>query len=357
MPASLTAPPSSTELRERFDAPGPMTVGLEEEMFVCDPATLDLAPRGAELAGGAVRLEMPAAQIEIASAPHALVDDAIADLALARREVAVRAGAAGLVPVAAAVHPFAAAEGELNEGERYAAIEQAYGTAARRQLLSSMHVHVRVSGAGRALAVYNALRGHLPDIAALAACGPYYEGDDTGLASVRPLLAALLPRQGVPPAISSWDALADELARIGDPAAWWWELRPHRLYGTLELRVPDVQPSLADARAVAAVAHATVAWLAERYDDGEELGVPGSDQIAERRWEALRHGPGDDVAELLDAITPTAERIGCAAGLAAARVLLESGGGAAKLRAAADGDVRRATAWLAERFLDGTAGY
>jgi carboxylate-amine ligase len=362
---SPTSPPSSAELRARFDAPAPLTVGLEEEYLLLDGETLDLAPRAAEVltaAAGAtaLKLEMPAAQLEVASAPAARVDEAIADLAAGRRAAAAAAERLGLRVAAAAVHPFAAAEGPLNAGERYAAIERAYGTAARRQLLSSLHVHVRVSGADRALAVYNALRGHLPDLAALAACAPYYEGRDTGLASVRPLLAALLPRQGIPPQLSSWEVFAGELDRVGDPAAWWWELRPHRLHGTLELRVPDVQPTLADARAVAAVAHALVGWLVDRYDAGEPLEATATWILEEARWEALRHGPtgaaGERLATLLDAITPTAERLGCAAGLNAARLLADSGGGAARLRAAAGGDVRRATGWLAERFSDGVAG-
>ncbi|MCW2991142.1 MAG: hypothetical protein JWM73_1736, partial [Solirubrobacterales bacterium] len=42
--------------------------------------------------------------------------------------------------------------------------------------------------------------------------------------------------------------------------------------------------------------------------------------------------------------------------LAGARALLAAGGGAARQRAAAQGDVREATAWLADRFLDADAG-
>ena len=40
----------------------------------------------------------------------------------------------------------------------------------------------------------NALRERLPLLAALAANAPFYEGRDSGLASVRPKLGELLPR-------------------------------------------------------------------------------------------------------------------------------------------------------------------
>src|SRR5690606_41798722 len=50
------------------------------------------------------------------------------------------------------------------------------------------------------------------DLAALGADAPFLGGRDTGLASVRPKLCDLLPRQGVPPALPSWEALADAFA-------------------------------------------------------------------------------------------------------------------------------------------------
>lgn len=349
-----------------------MTVGLEEEVFVLDADTLDLAPRGAELAGGPVKTEFPAAQVEIVSGPERTVDGAIAQLSEGRRVLAARAAELGLALAAAGTHPFAAAEGELNTGGRYDEMTPRYGAVARRQLVSALQVHVCIRGADRALAVHNALRGYLPEIAALAACAPYHEGRDTGLASIRPLIATLLPRQGVPPVLESWEAFAAGLAWSGDPRSWWWELRPHAVHGTLELRVPDAQPTLADARAVAAVCHALAVSLARRFDAGEALPAPETWRIAENRWSALRHGPagemtdletgertstGDRLRSLLTELTPTAERIGCAAGLTAARMLLESGGNAERLRAISGGDLHAATRWLADRFLDGAAGF
>src|SRR2546423_1144476 len=80
----------------------------------------------------------------------------------------------------------------------------------------------------------------------------FYEGRDAGLASARPKLCELLPRQGVPPAITSWEEHADALAwgaasvTFAAPRTWWWELRPHPGFGTLEFRVPDGQTTVAD---------------------------------------------------------------------------------------------------------------
>ena len=118
--------------------------------------------------------------------------------------------------------------------------------------------------------MYNAARAYLPWLAALAANAPFYEGQDTGLASVRAKIGELLPRQGVPPAFESWEEYAGALAwgaRTGafpGASSWWYELRLHPGFGTLELRVPDAQRTVGDATAIIAVAQALLAWLGQR---------------------------------------------------------------------------------------------
>jgi len=366
------APPilSADALRAAFDAPAPLTVGLEEEIFVCDPQTLDLVPRARELvqAGAPAKLELPAAQLELATPPAPDVPTAIATLAAARRDLRAAVGDRARF-IAAGVHPFGGTEGELNRGGRYDAIHEEYGIVAARQLLGALQVHVAVGDAERTLEVHNALRAYLPELAALAANAPFQAGRDTGLASVRPLITDTLPRQGVPPVIASWEAFADAMAwgaaagATPDGRQWWWELRPHPQFGTLELRVPDAQATVADAGAVAAVAHCLVAWLAQ---DVPRAPAP-TWRIEENRWSALRRGVEGTMADLetgereptrarlhrlLDALEPVGAQLGCAAPLAHARGLVEVNGA---LRQRAAGGPREAATWLAAAFGAGVA--
>lgn len=363
-------------LAEVFDSVEPFTVGIEEEVMLLDPDTLDLAEQAPELLArlgdrrAPFKLELPASQIELVTPPRRSTADAIADLARARRELLT--AAAGLVrPAAAGVHPFSAPEGALNRGPRYARAAADYGWGARRQLVCALQVHVAVGGADRTLAVYNALRSELPLLAALAANAPLYGGCDTGLASVRPAICGLLPRQGIPPVLASWDELAGALrwgaaaGGVPEPGFWWWELRPHPRFGTLELRVPDAQTTLAEAAAVAAVAHALVVELSARHETGE-LPRPAPDwRIAENRWSASRYGVEGTLADLdsgeprptrerldrlLDRLDPVAAGIGAAPGLAAARELVRRNG-ALRQRAVAEEQTPRGLArWLADRF-------
>jgi carboxylate-amine ligase len=372
---ALTFAPTPAQLRAAFDAPAPLTVGLEEELMLLDPETLDLLPRALDVLArtdGDPRFkpELPAAQLEIVVPPCETVCAAAALLEAGRRDLAAAAGGIGRL-AAAGLHPFAPPEGELNRGERYDLTAEEYGCIARRQLVCALQVHVAVGGADRSLAVYNALRSYLPELAALAANAPYRAGADTGLASARPKVCELLPRQGIPPALPSWDAFAAELrwgsaaGAVPEPRRWWWELRPHPAYGTLEVRVPDAQARVADAEAIAAVVVALVAWLAARFDAGDLPDPVATWRIEENRWAACRDGVEATFADLeCGEREPVRERLcalldavgapdGCAAGLARARELVECNGAMCQ-RAA--GGPRPAARFLADAYLDAGPG-
>ena len=375
-PAGSTEMPSADVLRDRFDSVAPLTVGLEEELMLLDES-LDLLPRAADVIARTdgdrrFKLELPAAQLEIVLPPAATIPENVEALAAARRALIAAADGIGLLATAGA-HPFADPFGVLNAGERYELISEEYGEIARCQLVCALHVHVAVGGHERTLAVYNALRAHLPEVAALAANAPFYAGRNTGLASVRPKVADLLPRQGIPPAIPSWDAFADALrwgaatAGVPEPRRWWWELRPHPVHGTLEVRVADAQATVADAGAVAAVVHALVAWLRDRHDAGDLPAPAPSWRIAENRWAACRHGLDAQLADLdsgarrparellaerLESLAATAAAIGCAAELRDAHDLLAANG-AERQRLA--GDAREAARRLAAAYAPAAA--
>ena len=203
---------------------------------------------------------------------------------------------------------------------------------------------------------------------------PSTAGQDTGLASIRPKISEGLPRQGIPPALASWEELAGELrwgtaaGALPEMGLWWWELRPHLTHGTLELRVPDAQTTVAEAAAVAAVAHALVVWLAERHDARDlEHAAP---ELADRREPlvACRHGVEGALADLA-----TGERTPTRAVLTALVDRARAGGGADRAAGELERGTRadraqrrhppargggrrgraRAGAWLADRFAHG----
>jgi len=346
-----SAPVALEELIERFDGACPLTIGVEEEMMLADPITFDLAPRIdvalASVAGDArFSKELRAAQIEIITPVCRTASEACRELADARRDLHRSLGG-GLRLLAAGTHPFATSWGAITHAHRYRQIADEYLWAATRSLVCGLHIHVAVGGAERTLAVYNALRSYLPEIAALTTNSPYYEGEDTGMSSIRPKFNEFYPRSGIPPAFETWEELVRfaEWGRTGglfpDPSHFWWELRPHVTHGTVEVRVADTQTRVEDAAAVAAFVHALVAWLADRYDDGETLPVHETHWIAENGWRAYRYGVGgwlvdletgrpeptrECLARLIDAVEPYAVRFDSGEQLAEARTLLAGNG-------------------------------
>lgn len=351
-----------------------MTIGFEEELMLLDQKSFDLVPEApaalAAVAGDErFKLELPASQLEIVTAPCASVHEAASQLADARTTLA---GAldGGYRLAGAGVHPFAAGLGVLNSTPRYDQTAREYGEVARLQLVFGLHVHVGVDGADRALSVFNALRSHLPEIAALAANAPFYGGRDSGLASVRPKLCELLPRQGVPPAMESWDALAAAFAwgaaaERFEARQWWWEARLHPVHGTIEIRVPDTQITVTDTAAVGAVVHSLVHQLCARHDAGEVLPVADTWRIEENRWSVCRHGAEGHLADLesggsrptrdrlealFDALEPSALALGCSTELGDARALLAAQGAARQREAAGRAGMRGLAEWLADSF-------
>jgi carboxylate-amine ligase len=349
-------------LRALFDRVAPFTVGAEEELLLLDAETLLPAPAAEyalALGAGDRRLagELRSAQVEAVSPVCVSVADVARELASIRRLVARGLGPDVLV-VGTGTHPLTRDPGPISSAQRYRRIAEENPWAARHVLTCGLHVHVAVSGADRALAVYNALRSYLPELLALGANAPFYAGQDSGLASVRGKLNQGWQRAGVPPAFASWSDLAEFAvwARDGgalpDQGQQWWDLRLSAAHGTIELRVADTQTRVDDAATLIAMVQSLVCDLAGRHEAGEELPVHRDERIVENMWLAMRNGIGghlidldsgervwtaDRLQDLASELMPTATSLGCDRELLGIGRLVLDGGGAARQR----GIVRR----------------
>lgn len=319
-------------LRAAADAAEPFTIGVEEEYLLVgldDPHLVDAGRTIEALAGDhpSFRRELPPCQIEMATPPRASVRQIEDDLRAGR--AAVAGWSAGVArPIAAAVHPSDATFA-TPATDRGTALVERYGWLARSQVLGALQVHVAVGSSASMVAVHDELRTHLPHLAALAAAAPFSHGQDREMASVRPTIATLLPRQGTPPPLGSWDAFAADLrwgidaGALGDPTQWWWELRPHPRHGTLEVRVADAQPSVAGSMGVVELVAALVRWLTARAEGGDLPPAAPSWRIDENRWAAAiagvaatfadvrtgeRRPAADELHALLDVLDPWSER-------------------------------------------------
>jgi carboxylate-amine ligase len=281
-----------------------LTVGIEEELWIVDPETLELVPAVGRLVARAERRELPgvlktelhASVVELATATGDSVDEAVERLAALRAAAAEVAAAEGLAVAASGSWPTSIpAEQEIAREERYREFVEYAGPSARRQGVSGLHVHIGMPDADTCFRVLETVLPWLPLVLAVAANSPYFEGHETGMLSIRAEVLGFLPRHGAPPAFRSyadWERLMERMAATGlakDYTSFWWDVRLHPRFGTLEIRAPDQCTSLDRTAAVVRLLHDLCAWAIDapaRELDPAERGI-----YDQNRWAASRFGP------------------------------------------------------------------
>jgi glutamate---cysteine ligase / carboxylate-amine ligase len=300
--------------REAFERSTDFTVGIEEEFALLDPRDLGLASRFEELndAGAAdpvmvdaIAGELISSEIEIRSGRN---DDFAAALVAQRdrrRRLFALADEHHVALGSCGTHPWSDyREQHIIETEHYRRVEEGLKYVAWRNNAFSLHVHIGVRDADRAVLVCDRLRPVLPLLLAISASSPFVDGRDSGLHSARTqIFTRSFPRCGVPDAFGSWKAFGqyiDFLVRtksIVEYTQVWWSVRPHFAFGTVEVRICDAQPTAAESEGLAALIVACVAQAAKDVDaEVPFIDLPGR-MIEENLWRAVRHGLD---GELLD---------------------------------------------------------
>ncbi len=295
------------------------TIGIEEEYLLVDRDSLELAQAPAalitacqEATHGQVSPEFLQCQIEVGTRVCATVAEAREDLKRLRATVAQQAARHNLAPIAVSCHPFADWKTQHHtRHDRYDALSHALGGVARRMLICGMHVHVGIDQPAHRIDLMPQLSYFLPHLLALSASSPFWQGEDTGLASYRLTVFDNLPRTGLPPQFASWDefertagALVD-LGVIEDSSKIWWDLRPSHNFPTLETRIMDVQPRLEDTLALAALVQALLRMLMRLRAGNLRWRQYDPFLIGENRWRAQRYGVGEGLIDFgAMAITP-----------------------------------------------------
>jgi carboxylate-amine ligase len=297
-------------VRERFESSTDFTIGLEEEFAIVDPATLELAHRFedvyalcqedevlAESAAG----ELIASEIEIRSGRSETFAEAMARQQERRTRLFGLVDGIGLGLAATGTHPWANyLDQRIIDTPHYSRLREELGWVAQRNNTWSLHLHMGVRGADRAIAVCDWLRELLPLLLAASANSPFLDRRDTGLHSVRTeIFTRTFPRCGVPSPFRDWDTYADfvqTLERVGsivEATQLWWSVRPHHSFGTVEVRICDAQTRGDESFALAGLIAACTAQAALDYDEQgyEGAGAPLADrEIEENLWRAIRHG-------------------------------------------------------------------
>jgi len=301
--------------REAFEASDDFTVGLEEEFAILDPGTRSLVQRFEELSQAAqadeplaasISGELIGSEIEIRSGRGEGFADALARQRDARSRLFRLAADSGALLGSTGTHPWSPwQEQRIIDTEHYRRLENELRYVAWRNNTFSLHVHVGVRGPDRAMDVCDRLRPLLPELLAISANSPFLDGCDSGLQSARTqIFTKSFPRCGVPDAYGSFAAYADYVdflvhtRSIAEHTQIWWSVRPHHVFGTVEVRICDAQSRAEDSDALAGLITACVAQAAIDHDEGVPHDPPPGRLIEENLWRAVRYGLGGRMIDL-----------------------------------------------------------
>jgi carboxylate-amine ligase len=336
--------------REQFESGKDFTLAIEEEFALLDPGGLGLvnrfeelftAAQGTELDGHLIG-ELIASEAEVRTGRCETFEEAEKRLADRRSQLIGLADGLGIALCGVGTHPWSPwQEQKIIDTPHYRRNDELLRYVVWRNNTFGLHVHVGIRGADRAVSVHDALRSYLPDLLALSASSPFVEGVYTHLHSARTqIFTRMFPRCGVPDAYGSWAEYERFLrflygtGSVTEHTQLWWSVRLHLAYPTVEIRICDGQPELAEARSLAALAYALTARITMALDEGEPLPVHPHRLIEENLWRAIRYGlPGELIEldtglvrparaaleELVEWVLPAAEELGVAPYLAVPR--------------------------------------
>ncbi len=330
--------------REAFENGKDLTLAVEEEFALLDSETLTLTNRFEDVKAAAVGRavephlvgELIASEAEVRTGRCEDFTEAAVKMAERRAQLHEIADGLDLKLGSTGTHPWSRWQDQrIIDTPHYRANDQLLRYVVWRNNTFGLHVHVGVRGADRAIGVCNAMRNFLPELLALSASSPIAEEVNTGLNSARTeIFTRMFPRCGIPDSYDAWRGFEDYVSflyrtgSITEHTQLWWSVRPHLAYPTVEIRICDAQPDLAESQAVAALAYALAGRCLRALDDGETLPDLPHRLLEENMWRAIRYGLSGELIdfdrgeaiparqrlwELIEWVRPVAEETGAEA--------------------------------------------
>lgn len=337
----------------KFGNSAGLSLGGEIELQIVDDKTWDLKPICSlildEINDPTARTkgEIFQSMIEIESSVCDSALDVEKDWALELERASLIARKHGARLGGAGTHPFGLiSERILSPDSRYHKLMEKNQWIARRIAIFGLHVHVGMPSREDAIRFYRFYMSLSPLLLGLSASSPFWEGENTGLSSVRSTFFESTPAGGHPPCLSSWqefEGLFNKMLSsrtIGSHKDLWWDLRPSIDYGTIELRICDVMPTLEENAAIVAFVH--LLGLAANEAHTTDFKWPDLSEWSyrENKWRATRHGldfdfivkdnaetiPAKDyILSILDVLEPSAEMFGYQRYMKTLREIIELG--------------------------------
>jgi len=282
----------------------PFTLGIEEEYQIIDPNTRELRSyvtqileEGRLILQEQLKPEMMQSVVEAGTHVCHTVDEARTEIMRLRGTIASLAHKQGLTIAAAGTHPFSSwVDQEVYPHERYYGVLNEMQDAARQLLIFGMHVHVGMPDLETGIQIQNVGRYFLPHLLALSTSSPFWMGRNTGFKSYRSIIFSNFPRTGIPGQFVSYaefQSYVDLLIKTGcidNGKKIWWDVRPHPIFNTIEVRICDIATKVNEAIALAALIQAIFVKLYWLFEKNLSFRMYNRSWINENKWRAVRYG-------------------------------------------------------------------
>lgn len=285
-----------------FKSKGPLSLGAEVELQIIDKSNFNLAPKSNELleAGKSIKnlcKEFYLNCIEICTDKQDNVHEIRADLKSSFDKLTKIADKFGLVFSTTGCHPFSRyADCIITPSERYNELADLNQWIIKRMTVYGLHIHIGMEDGQECIRFNNFFLPFLSHFLALSTSSPFWQGEDTGLASVRTTTFESLPTSGYPYEVKSWndfENLYHTLKRchaIKSHKDLWWDIRPSPLHGTLEIRICDGVASLEETTAIIAYVHLLAHWFKDNCSWFHQVLPASNFLIRENKWRVIRYG-------------------------------------------------------------------
>ena len=343
------------------------TIGIEWELALVDSDSGDLRQVAeyvldaiAPVGGGQhphIRQELLLNTVEVVSGVAHTVREAGADLQRNIDLIRTVTDRLRVELMCAGTHPFAQWDNQkVTDKERYSTLIDRTQWWGRQMLIYGVHVHVGIEDRDKVLPISAAMLSYYGHLQALSASSPFWGGKETGYASNRALMFQQLPTAGLPFHFTEWSELehyVDDLTRTGVIDVFdeiRWDLRPSPKFGTLEVRICDGIPTMAELLSTSALTHCLVEHFSSELDAGRTLPNIPPWFAQENKWRSARYGMDailildehaeeelvtTDLQRLLGTLEPVAERLGCTEELGGIHDIIRGGASYQRQRAVA----------------------
>lgn len=298
-----------------FQSAGVLTLGVEIELQLIDPQSMNLASKSDIIlkAGSYIRKLKPELYtniVEINTDKCQDVHEIEKDLTESFDAIDQVGNKSGVLFATTGCHPFARyADSITSSSTRYNELIDRNQWLSRRLTIFGLHVHIGMKNGDDCIRFNNFFMNFTPHLLALSASSPFWQGDDTGLASCRPTAYEAIPTAGQPYKVNNWkefENIYHTLKKCGSIKILkdlWWDMRPSPGYGTLEIRVCDGPATLSEAVAITAYIHLLAHWFNDHASWIDQFPSPPGWLSRENKWRAIRHGLSADMVVNIDGQT------------------------------------------------------